>query len=106
MSDLRELATELIATHDRRLQNEHCMLDYGQAVERLRAALLHGPFIVTEPQSLTLELQAMQHVTAVLGSIGSQSARARVLLVVALALAPEVFSDREYGELLRRAKGA
>jgi hypothetical protein len=106
---LRELATSVIATYDRRLQDELCMLAFGRAVERMRTALGLPDFSRVEPcepETLPHELQAMQHVSAVLGALPAGASRHRVLVVVALALAPEAFSEREYGELLRRAKGA
>jgi hypothetical protein len=106
---LRALAADVVATYDRRLFDEVCMLAFGRAVEKMRKALgmseAFVPVAPSEVDALPLELQAMQHITSVLGVLPTGAARHRVLVVVALALAPDCFSEREYGELLRRAKG-
>lgn len=107
---LRELARAVIFTYDRRLEDEISMLAFGQAVEKLRAALGSAETfdlttVVSEPEAMPLELQAMSHVSKVLGAL-PPPARFRTIMVVALAMAPEVFSDREYGAFLKRAKGS
>ena len=73
------------------------MVAYELAIEQLRAVIELG--------AIPLELQAMHHVSSVLGSLGSSAARARALLVVALAMAPDAFTEQQYSELVRRAKG-
>lgn len=94
----------VVATHDQRLRDEKGMVAYTLAIDQLRSALALG---VGDPTSSDdIELQAMRHVSVVLGSLDSSAARARALLVVALAMAPEAFSERQYMELVRRAKGA
>lgn len=106
---LRDLACEVIAAYDRRLRDEVSMLAFGQAVEMMRKALgvseAFVPGLPSEPESLPLELQAMSHISKVLGVLPPGPARFRTLVIVALALAPEAFSEREYCELMRRAKG-
>lgn len=82
------------------------MVAYEYAIEQLRSALALGLSGEAASDDMPLELQAMRHVSAVLGSLESSAARARALLVVALAMAPEAFSERQYMELVRRAKGA
>lgn len=106
VNTLRELASTVVAAHDRRLQNEHGMVAYEYAIEQLRSALALGLSGEAASDDMPLELQAMRHVSAVLGSLESSAARARALLVVALAMAPDAFSERQYMELVRRAKGA
>lgn len=107
---LGELAANVVATYDRRLHDEVCMLAFGRAVETLRKALgMSDRFVPVSPSdsdAMPLELQAMQHISSVLGVLPAGPARHRVLVMVALALAPACFSEREYGELLRRSKGA
>lgn len=94
----------VVTAHDRRLDNERGMVAYTLAIERLRGALALD--VQVDANGEDVELQAMRHVSVVLGSLGSDAARARALLVVALAMAPEAFSERQYMELVRRAKGA
>lgn len=104
MTSLRELAAMVVTAHDQRLRDEKGMVSYTLAIEQLRSALALGAGDPTSGDDI--ELQAMRHVSVVLGSLDSAAARARALLVVALAMAPEAFSERQYMELVRRAKGA
>jgi len=107
---LRELALNVVATYDRRLLDAPCMLSFSHAVETMRRALVMTeafmPVVVPDAEDMPLELQAMAHISSVLGVLPPGPARTRVLVVVALALAPDAFSEQEYGELLRRSKGA
>lgn len=97
-------AVEVVAAYADRLRDEHGLLAFEQALDRLRRSL--GDDLDPVPSDDVLrELHAMKHVAAVLGSLTSKASQARALLVVALSMAPDAFSDREYGELLRRAKG-
>lgn len=103
---LRDFALNVVATYDRRLRDELCMLAFCQAVEQMRNAI--GMTFASpspEPELLPFELQVMTHMAKLLGTL-SRAARFRAILAVALALAPEVFSDREYGHLMKQAKGA
>jgi hypothetical protein len=105
---LRELALAVVAAYDHRFRDELCMMAFCQAVERLRK-VLEAPFFshvppASEPETLVLELQAMTHVSAILGAL-PKPARFRTLIVVALAMAPEVFSGSEYAKLIENAKG-
>jgi hypothetical protein len=104
---LRELALAVVAAYDHRFRDELCMMAFCQAVERLRK-ILDAPVFShvppSEPETLVLELQAMTHVSAILGAL-PKPARFRTLIVVALAMAPEVFSGSEYAKLIENAKG-
>jgi hypothetical protein len=104
---LRELALAVVAAYDHRFRDELCMKAFIDAVERLRVAL-EAPVLSVVPSAsgpgmLPLELQAMTHVSAILGAL-PPDARFRTIMVVALALAPDTFSDREYSKLVERAK--
>lgn len=103
MTTVRELAATVVARHDQRLKNEQGMVSYELAIEQLRSALTLDKGI---DDDMAHELQAMRHISEVLGSLDSSAARARALLVVALAMAPDAFSDRQYMALVQRAKGA
>lgn len=103
---LRTAAAEVVAAYSHRLRDERGMIAFEQALDRLRRSIL-DPAVDAVPvpvDDALLELQAMEHVAAVLGSLASKASQARALLVVALSMAPDAFSEREYSELLRRAK--
>lgn len=104
VTSLRELAAMVVTAHDRRLHDENGMVAYTLAIERLRSALALS--VGNETTRDDVELQAMRHISVVLGSLDSSAARARALLVVALAMVPDAFSEPQYLELVRRAKGA
>lgn len=107
---LRNLAYAVIDTYDRRLQGELDMLAFGEAVERMRKALAsNNPFdlsmTASEPEAFPFELQAMAHISKILGAL-PPPARFRAIMVVALTLAPDVFSEREFSGLVKKAKGS
>jgi hypothetical protein len=106
---LEVLAADVVEKYDARLRDEVCALAFFQAVEKMRTAL--GPVVDrTEhvptrlADTLPVELQAMTHISKVLGSL-SESGRFRAIVVIALAMAPDAFSESEYAALARRAKG-
>lgn len=105
---LRELSLAVVASYDRRLQDALCMMAFDQAVGRLRKFLEAPVFPAVpaagEPEMMPLELQAMTHVSAILGALPAP-ARFRTIIVVALALAPDIFSGSEYAKLVEKAKG-
>lgn len=103
---LRELALSVVAAYDHRFRDELCMMAFCQAVERLRSELDAPVFSLVpslEPESLPRELQAMTHVSAILGAL-PRPARFRTILVVALALAPDIFTGSVYAKLIENAK--
>lgn len=106
---LRELALAVVAAYDHRMRDELCMLSFCQAVERLRAELDAPVFALAPPAgelaTLPRELQAMTHVSAILGAL-PPPARFRTIIVVALALAPDIFTGTEYAKLIDNAKGS
>lgn len=101
---LRELALAVVAAYDYRLRDEIRMLTFGQSVERMRKHLEAPELAPAEPETLPLELQAMTHISQILGAL-PVPARFRTIVVVALALAPDIFSGNEYAQLVERAKG-
>ncbi len=101
---LHDLAVNAVAAYDVRLQDEFSMLAFGRTMESLRAAVSTDlPVVPPLPETLPAELQAMTHISKVLGVL-SEPARFRTILIVALALAPDAFSEREYAALMARAK--
>lgn len=104
---LRDLAHVVVTTYDVRLRGAQTMLAFERAMNRMRAWLIVNRESVPRESSEPLsppEVQAMAHISQVLGVL-SESARYRTLVVVALALAPDVFSGSEYAKLIERAKG-
>lgn len=101
---LHELAVNAVMAYETRLRDEFGMLAFTQAMEALRSALGSGVVIAPLPEALPAELQAMTHISKVLGVL-SEPARFRTILIVALALAPDAFSEREYAALVARARG-
>jgi hypothetical protein len=99
---LHDLAVNALVAYDTRLRDEVGMLAFSQAMEALRKEI--GVASAATPEALPAELQAMTHISKVLGVL-SEPARFRTILVVALALAPDAFSEREYAALVMRAKG-
>jgi hypothetical protein len=102
---LRTAAAEVLTAYADRLRDERGLLAFEQALDRLRRSLGDVDEVPVPSDEVLRELHAMKHVAAVLGSLASKASQARALLIVALSMAPDAFSEREYCELLRRAKG-